>query len=554
MKKLLFILGLFISLGVNAQIDYPTNVFWRFIEGFQAGDSTTSAYFEYKNGVGIFRTPAADTKILQFKNDISDVGITNVFSDVNKNGGIGVDSSNGETTIKLRGAPTDHSYILNSHFSIGRSGATQAYGGTIDGAKFTVNCGDRNPLDSLGNAGYYQMMVQNSGDTVGQGAGIAFNNESATKDINVGGAIVYEKLGNNGYGALNFYAKNSVTDFAAPTKLLRLGGDTVNLFERVNFPLSNSDGTGIIYQGGYRFITSDFFGTTSNADLFIGIGAGNLSSIGSGKSNIGIGSGALDAYTTGSNNIAIGNNVLGALTTGSENVVLGMGATFLTDGSYNVMIGSNFDPSPQTTSGSYNVYLGRSVGVGNEDYKLRIDNNTAGDDLIEGDFDVDTLRLNATVTVRDTLKLETVATGTSDTVLTINDGLVEKKELVIETGTYTPTITDSLNIDGSEEVFARYSRVGNFVDVWVSIRLKCTTYNTYSIIAISLPIASDFTLTTDAMGSGSHFVTEPNLQSGISPRVGTVFADTTINEAIFNIRPNTSGNQYAIINFTYEIK
>jgi len=228
MKKLLFIFLTFLAVNASAQIPYETSVFWQFLEGFQGGDSTTQNYMEYKNSSLLMRRTGSDVKVFQVKNDVSNAGVLTGFLDEQKNGGFSVDSSDGTTVVKLRGGLDAHTYFMNNYLSIGRAGNTVDYSGTVDGARFTVNDGDRNPFTGLGSADNYQMMVQSSSDLSGEGAGIAFNNENAAKDINVGGAIVYEKLGNNGYGALEFYAKDNTTDLAVPTKYMRMANDTIS--------------------------------------------------------------------------------------------------------------------------------------------------------------------------------------------------------------------------------------------------------------------------------------------------------------------------------------
>jgi hypothetical protein len=84
------------------------------------------------------------------------------------NGGISADSSNGGTVVKLRGALSDHSYINNEFVSVGRGGQSQDYGGTVDGAQFTVSSTTREPDYGLWDANNYQMMLQSAKDSLGR--------------------------------------------------------------------------------------------------------------------------------------------------------------------------------------------------------------------------------------------------------------------------------------------------------------------------------------------------------------------------------------------------
>jgi hypothetical protein len=88
MKKVVVLVLSFGLIGsAMGQIVYPTNVFWQFLEGLQAGDSSTLNYLEYKNGVLLLETNQRDEKILQVRNELNDMGITTIFIDNNGNGG-----------------------------------------------------------------------------------------------------------------------------------------------------------------------------------------------------------------------------------------------------------------------------------------------------------------------------------------------------------------------------------------------------------------------------------------------------------------------------------
>lgn len=194
----------------------------------------------YYDGDTLFiKKATADEKFFQANNDLTSVGVVNGFLDANKSGGWSVDKSDGSTVVKLRGQDDDHSYLNNDYVSVGRSGSSTAQGGVIDGAKFTVNDNTRDPYDGLGDANNWQMMVQSGTDGAYDGAGIAFVVENATKDVNVGAAVLHTKTGNNGKGDLGFYTKESQTDLVDPVLALYIA-DNQNVGVGSNYDASSS--------------------------------------------------------------------------------------------------------------------------------------------------------------------------------------------------------------------------------------------------------------------------------------------------------------------------
>jgi hypothetical protein len=237
MKKVVVLVLSFGLIGsAMGQIAYPTNVFWQFLEGLQAGDSSTLNYLEYKNDFLLLKTDQRDDKVLQVRNELNDIGISTIFIDANGNGGFSIDSSGGQTVIKLRGALSDHSYINNEFVSIGRGGQSQDYGGNVDGAKFTVSSDTREPDYGLWDANNYQMMLQSSKDSTGGYVGLAFTSESAAQDRNVGAFINYRKTGNNGRGELHFGTKTSTTSLADGVHAMKIYDGSVTIDSTIVLP------------------------------------------------------------------------------------------------------------------------------------------------------------------------------------------------------------------------------------------------------------------------------------------------------------------------------
>ena len=237
MKKVVVLVLSFGLIGsAMGQIAYPTNVFWQFLEGLQAGDSSTLNYLEYKNDFLLLKTDQRDDKVLQVRNELNDIGISTIFIDANGNGGFSIDSSGGQTVIKLRGALSDHSYINNEFVSIGRGGQSQDYGGNVDGAKFTVSSDTREPDYGLWDANNYQMMLQSAKDSLGGYAGLAFTSESAAQDRNVGAFINYRKTGNNGRGELHFGTKTATGSLADGVHAMKIYDGSVTIDSTIVLP------------------------------------------------------------------------------------------------------------------------------------------------------------------------------------------------------------------------------------------------------------------------------------------------------------------------------
>jgi hypothetical protein len=142
------------------------------------------------------------------------------------------------------------------------------------------------------------------------------------------------------------------------------------------------------------------------------------------------------------------------------------------------------------------------------------------------------------------------ATGTSDTVLIIDNDVVQKKVLpALESGTYTPTLTDSLNITSSAVVNAHYLRVGNIVTVYVKLDISSAAAS-QTILGISLPIASNLTSINDVIGSMVYL----NKTIGSSQGDGFFYGDIGADKAYAVFSPTTTNSRFLIGSFTYEIK
>jgi len=146
---------------------------------------------------------------------------------------------------------------------------------------------------------------------------------------------------------------------------------------------------------------------------------------------------------------------------------------------------------------------------------------------------------NTTTTLGNvTLTGATVTASGGLTVPTSNVGAVNS-------GTYTPTLTNGANIDASTALTCQYMRVGNVVTVSGTVNIDPTAAATYTSLGMTLPIASNFANAYECGGVACSGLATVNIMG--------ILADTT------NKRAQFDGNFVSIINtamrfsFTYQV-
>lgn len=115
----------------------------------------------------------------------------------------------------------------------------------------------------------------------------------------------------------------------------------------------------------------------------------------------------------------------------------------------------------------------------------------------------------------------------------------------LESGTYTPTITNTTNISSSTARVSSYTRIGNIVTVTGWIALTITGNEVTSVVGISLPIASNFTAFSELSGSGNHYI------SSNGGQVGKIEADTTNDRATLTFYPIFGAGSSIETQFTF---
>lgn len=119
----------------------------------------------------------------------------------------------------------------------------------------------------------------------------------------------------------------------------------------------------------------------------------------------------------------------------------------------------------------------------------------------------------------------------------------------IRSGTSTPTLTNTTNISSSTANGEQYMRVGNVVTVSGTLDLTITTAaGTASEIAISLPVASNFT--TGNQCSGTVSVTS-GVATGYSS--GYITSDSTNDRARVSFNALASGARTMQYHYTYQV-
>jgi len=139
------------------------------------------------------------------------------------------------------------------------------------------------------------------------------------------------------------------------------------------------------------------------------------------------------------------------------------------------------------------------------------------------------------------LLINTVSGGAIQTAGTFQVGSGGTPIGIISTGTYTPTLTNTTNIDSSgvSDTFI-YTRIGNIVHISGSVTINTTAAgDAQTSLEISLPIASNFSTFYQAQGVGTCTTAQ---------RGGIVFSQPTNDRLLFQFASEgTVEREYMII-------
>jgi hypothetical protein len=130
--------------------------------------------------------------------------------------------------------------------------------------------------------------------------------------------------------------------------------------------------------------------------------------------------------------------------------------------------------------------------------------------------------------------------------------VIQDSGLVLASGTYTPTLTNTTNIDSSSFQFGTYQRVGDVVFVSIRVLISPTASSgALTELRITLPIArtGNFSSDTQATGNGAaaHTTTASSNQSG------AVFSVDTTQLVRYRFSAQATSQMGHGINFSYTI-
>lgn len=111
------------------------------------------------------------------------------------------------------------------------------------------------------------------------------------------------------------------------------------------------------------------------------------------------------------------------------------------------------------------------------------------------------------------------------------------------TQTYTPAITNAVNIDATTAYVCQYSRVGNVVTVSGEVDIDPTAAGVATKILMTLPIASAFASLTQCAGTAC----DPNNAGAVA----ALLADVASGEVLMSFISTTAANEAWFFTFTY---
>lgn len=116
---------------------------------------------------------------------------------------------------------------------------------------------------------------------------------------------------------------------------------------------------------------------------------------------------------------------------------------------------------------------------------------------------------------------------------------------LLDSGTYTPTLTDVANVSSSTSYDARWIRIGNQIQVVGRCAIDPTSATTLTRWRVSLPVASDFASDNDAAGVAVGDLSDESAAHG--------FADTANDEIEFSAYPVDIAQHVYSFSFMYTV-
>lgn len=287
---------------------------------------------------------------------------------------------------------------------------------------------------------------------------------------------------------------------------------------------------------------TNFVGTTDLQDLVfktnnvesgrINIALANTSfgrdalvSVTTGDSNVAIGRYSQNLTSTGKGNVSIGVDSLLNNTTGISNVAIGQGAGSVNiSGGDNTYIGYDADSDAGGTGAFGRIALGSGARA-TSNYQFALPDN------------VDYFKFRG-----NSFELPS-SDGSANSVLTTNGSGTLSFSSIIDSGTYTPTLTPVTNVAASTAYSCKYTKVGNMVTVSGKVGINATATGATEL-QMDLPIFSNLG-SNDLNGTAG---SDSNNLNAVR-----IKANPTANEAVFVFDAGALGNSVYGFVFMYEI-
>jgi hypothetical protein len=256
----------------------------------------------------------------------------------------------------------------------------------------------------------------------------------------------------------------------------------------------------------------------------VGVGTNALTNKTSSYGCTAVGHSSLLDEVSGNYNTGIGAFSGNAITTGIENTCLGaLSGNILQTGNYNTYLGGNADGN--STSALNRIALGHNA-VATSDYQFALPSNVTSWKIRGNSF-----------------TLPSADGGVKAALITNGSGTLSFGS-IIDSGTYTPTLTNGTNVAGSTAYLSQYLRVGSQVTVSGKVNINPTSTGATEM-GISLPIASNFGNDYECAGV-ANFIAIAGESAGI-------LADAANNRASLQYIAVDIADKVLAFTFTYTI-
>ena len=115
----------------------------------------------------------------------------------------------------------------------------------------------------------------------------------------------------------------------------------------------------------------------------------------------------------------------------------------------------------------------------------------------------------------------------------------------VDSGTYTPTLTNTTNLTGSTAYQCQYLRIGTTVLVSGKVDVNPTTAGSAALLGISLPIVSDIGAVEDCAGTACG--------TAVASETAAIIGDAANNRASMSWIVVDDANHAMFFTFAYQV-